>query len=300
MKDSSRAYSHILLRQERWAMNQGIALIGSQGTRGRRLYTPTLGENLFQPLRLQTRTDIMAGDGGELVGTGNRPAKMQALHSSSALGVNIFDYWNEPSKVPDIAAACGFCRQPVRPVGTSASSPGSPQIRFEQKFDFGEGFTRESNMDVLITGASAHFKAFAVECKFTEAYSSRRHPGLKPKYLAADRLWTNLLNLRKLAISISPDDNDFHHLHPAQLVKHVLGLTHRYGKTGFRLLYLWYDGLGAAGARHRDETTQFGEVARSDGVKFHSLTYQELFATLVQYGTDSDNEYLKYLTSRYL
>jgi hypothetical protein len=35
---------------------------------------------------------------------------MQALHSSSALGVNIFQYWQDIDQVSVIAAACGFCQ----------------------------------------------------------------------------------------------------------------------------------------------------------------------------------------------
>ena len=34
---------------------------------------------------------------------------MQAVHSSSALGVDIFQYWQKLNQVPVIAAACGLC-----------------------------------------------------------------------------------------------------------------------------------------------------------------------------------------------
>jgi hypothetical protein len=42
--------------------------------------------------------------------------------------------------------------------------------------------------------------------------------------MGLDDLWTDIPNLRRFAESISPDDNEFIHLHPAQLIKHILGL----------------------------------------------------------------------------
>src|SRR5665648_1118335 len=87
------AYNQILAKQEAWAHNVGFDLIGSQGKHGKKVYTTTLDDNLFKPLHPQTKKELAAGDGGEINGTENKPAKMQALHSSSALGVNLFDYW---------------------------------------------------------------------------------------------------------------------------------------------------------------------------------------------------------------
>jgi hypothetical protein len=34
---------------------------------------------------------------------------MQAVHSSSALSVNVFQYWEEKHQVPVIASLCGLC-----------------------------------------------------------------------------------------------------------------------------------------------------------------------------------------------
>jgi len=155
-------------------------------------------------------------------------------------------------------------------------------------------------MDVLIANPNSRFEAFAVECKFSEAYTSRGHPGLKEKYINEPSLWTGLSNLEAFARSISPEDTTYHHLHPAQLVKHVLGLTRKYGKEKCRLLYLWYDGLGEAGALHRKEIGIFADVVKQDGVKFHSLSYQELIARLVRTRAGKDDNYLGYIAERYL
>ena len=85
-------YQYILAKQAEWAKNQGLDLIGSKITRGRPVYTLNLDQNLFQPLLPDVRMSFVAGDGSEL-GSSGLPGKMQAIHSSSALGVNVFQYW---------------------------------------------------------------------------------------------------------------------------------------------------------------------------------------------------------------
>lgn len=82
-----RAYDYILSKQIQWARNNEIDLIGSRSNRGRPAYTQNLDDNLFEPLADDIKRSFQKGDGGELAGN---PSKMQAVHSSSALGVNIF------------------------------------------------------------------------------------------------------------------------------------------------------------------------------------------------------------------
>ncbi len=65
------------------------------------------------------------GDGGELHDQKSRFAKMKALHSSSALGVNLFHYWNTKNEVNKIAHSCGLC---------SAVNTSSKKVVFEKKF----------------------------------------------------------------------------------------------------------------------------------------------------------------------
>jgi len=284
-------YEYILKKQTEWARNSGIALIGSKGARGRPAYTTRLDDNLFQPLLPTVRDAFEAGDGREL-GSPGSPGKMQAIHSSSALGVNAFQYWKSISAVPIIAAACGLCRR---------GSQVSHDIRFEEKYAIDDGFRYHPNVDVVIhNGPTAKIRRFAIECKFTEAYGSYKHAGLKDKYLKLSGAWENLPGLRGLAESISPVDNHFKHLHPAQLIKHILGLRRHCGHTGFRLLYLWYDVLGEDGARHRDEVGRFADAAKRDGVLFHSLTYQELIAGMASELRQAHEPCVQYLTARYL
>lgn len=286
-----KAYEYITGKQTQWALNRGIPLVGSKSDKGRPAYTSELNQNLFEPLSLDTRKSFEQGDGGEV--TGN-PAKMQAVHSSSALGVNVFQYWQNIQQVSVIASACGFCRK-----GNAVSE----KIVFEDKYPVDDNldkFPIAPNIDVVFHNAnSAQFKRFAVECKFSEAYSLQKHNGLKPAYLELFQLWSDIPSLYDFAESICPDEN-FIYLHSAQLVKHILGLKRKFGKNGFRLLYLWYDVLGKEGAIHRDEIDKFYEIAKADGIYFNAMSYQELILVLSkEYGQDHVH-YIKYLSERYL
>ena len=287
-----KASQYILAKQIQWALNRGIELIGSKGRRGRLAYTSEINQNLFEPLMHDVRECFKKGDGGEINGSQDSPAKMQAVHSSSALGVNIFHYWQKIDQVPLIAAACGFCRK-----GNNVSK----KIVFEDKYPIDNKFRFAPNIDVVIHNSeSSKFNRFAIECKFSEAYTSQGHLGIKPQYIGLDEIWKDIPNIYDLAKSICPDDNKFFYLHPAQLVKHILGLKKAFGKEGFRLLYLWYDVLGEEGAIHRKEIEAFSEVTRSDGVKFHALSYQELIAKLSNEYRSRHEKYVKYISDRYL
>ena len=284
-------YQYILAKQTEWAKNRNIDLIGSKGSRGRLAYTAKLDQNLFQPLLQDVRRAFVSGDGGEL-GVLGSPGKMQAVHSSSVLGVNVFQYWKSISNIPVIAAACGLCKQ---------DSKVAYDIQFEEKFPINDSFGYHPNIDVVIHNhPTSKIQRFAIECKFSEAYGSRRHGGMKEKYLNCNDLWDDIPELSNLAECISPDDNDFKHLHPAQLIKHILGLKRKFGCGGFRLLYLWYDVLGEEGEVHRDEAMQFASLAKKDGIKFHSLTYQELIVKLASQIRPNHVDYIRYLTERYL
>ncbi len=279
----------IITKQIEWAKNKGLKLIGSAGDRGRKVYTTKISDNLFQPLNLKSRKELEDGDGGELKSKTEQPAKIQALHSSSALGINLLDYWREASDCSLLFSACGLSR---------SGNQLSGEIKFEQKFTIDDHFKYAPNLDAVFY-PSNNSKVFAIECKFTEAYSSRRHGGLDQKYFINDSVWKNLLATKILAQEISPDDSRFRYLHAAQLIKHILGLNRKFGHSGYRLLYLWYDALGESGFKHRQEVKAFSEVIRKDGVLFHATTYQELIVCLTKY-RNQHNKYVTYLTDRYL
>jgi hypothetical protein len=104
------AYNYIVEKQIQWALNHGIELDGSKGEKGRRTYTRELNQNLFRSLSPLATEQFEKGDGNEINGEDGNPSKMQAVHSSSALGVNIFQYWQDKKQASVIAAACGFCQ----------------------------------------------------------------------------------------------------------------------------------------------------------------------------------------------
>jgi hypothetical protein len=292
-KSKMHAHEYILTKQIQWALNQGIQLVGSKGHRGRPAYTPTLDQNLFEPLTPENRACFERGDGGELIGSQYSPAKMQAVHSSAALGVNLFQYWQKIGQIPIIAAECGLCRK---------GNEISKAIVFEEKYPIDEDrFRFAPNIDILIHNSDLFkIKRFAIECKFSEAYDSRGHTGLKPEYLGMEEIWLDIPHLHRLSKTLSPDDHSFRFLHAAQLVKHILGLKRALGKEGFRLLYLWYDVLGEAGVIHRKEAEVFREAAKADEIKFHSVSYQELIAQLSKSYRTLHAEYIEYISDRYL
>ncbi|MBK8050234.1 MAG: hypothetical protein IPK16_25900 [Anaerolineales bacterium] len=150
-------------------MNQGLTLTGSAPPRGQPAYTDSLEASLFQPLLPEVRASFAAGDGSELGFTGN-PGKMQAVHSSSALAVNVFQYWKSIGQVPAIAAACGLCK------------PGphvALDLQFEEKCPINKSFVFHPNIDVVIHNNTpgAKIKRFAVECNSAKHTTRTRMEG---------------------------------------------------------------------------------------------------------------------------
>jgi hypothetical protein len=284
------SYDFIKYKQRIWVKSRRLRLLGSKIERGEKNYTSSLEENLFMPLTEITEDCFRTADGNELDGY---PCKMQALHSSSALAVNIFQYWMDKD-VSVIASACGLC-EPISNI--------KRKILFEQKYAISDDFNKHPNIDVIIKNPEEHkYRVYAIECKFSEPYSNRKgyQDGLKEKYITETDKWSEIPNIFELAKSISPNDTANRFLHSAQLIKHILGLKRVYGKDHFRLLYLWYDALGEDGYKHRLEIEEFKDIIKKDNVAIHSISYQELFFHLHNKCNDSDIEYLNYIEQRYL
>ena len=284
-------WEYIVSKQIQWAKNKHIPLTGSQGERGRATYTVDLNQNLFEPLLEENQKRFKDGNGHEDQGSLDAPAKMQALHSSSALGVNIFQYWQKRGLFNGIASSCGFCNR---------NSNYSESIVFEDKYRIDTKFVIPPNIDVVFhNNESSPFKLFAVECKFSEAYGGRAHGGLKSEYLKEEKLWADLTALNELGWETNRDAKRYTYLDAAQLIKHILGLKTSVGRKGFKFLYLWYDVLGNEGASHRAEVEDFTKIAKSDEINFHAMTYQELITNLDRDHRADHSEYIKYLTERY-
>ena len=280
------ARDYIITRQVQWAHRHGIFLQGSKGDRGYPAYTTKLCDNLFEPLTDETQTAFCSGDGNELKPNGKQMPKMQALHSSSALVVNVFQYWQSVGEVAVVAAACGLC---------STTNTRCMKLEFERKFKIDQEST--PNIDVAISVDDG--TVFAIESKFAEPYGNQKHSGLKPVYLKKKDLWSGLKKTQDLAENISPKDNTFKHLHAAQLVKHLLGIKAE-GIKKFRLCYLYYDTPGDEGAEHRDEIKKFECIIKKDGVRFLSVSYQDVLARLAERNRPRHRHYIDFITDRYL
>ena len=87
---------------------------------------------------------------------------MQAVHSSSVLAVNVFQYWQAIGQVGAIAAACGLCKP---------GAPANDSLRFEEKRLIAAGLGTPPNIDVALHNHApgAKIGRLAVECKFSEA-----------------------------------------------------------------------------------------------------------------------------------
>lgn len=288
--------SYIKKRQQLWALRKTILQRGGPKNLDPNAlgYSQNLQDNLYVQLSNQTEKDFRDADGGELRGT---TCNMQALHSSSALGVNIFEYWRSQDALV------------LKSLAKSLKIPESAiqSLAFEQKIEHAGSanradFPKDPNLDVLISYANS---VIGVECKYSEPYGGN-HSGIKEVYLKHSYLWEDIPNLKELAHKISPKDNEYDFLHPAQLIKHILALKHKCAqykkpKSKFWLVYLWYDVPTADGAKHRQEIKSFEEIVEKDGIRFHPISYQELIHNMYHYGLRDEHEsYLDYVAERYL
>lgn len=285
MTMSAKPYT--LARQKAWASGRGIPF-------DERLHVQHLDQNLFEPLGPEATAEFMAGDGHELHGRDGGPGHMFSLRSSSAAAVNVFHYWKRNGQIPTIARAC------------RVHSPRASSLHFEARHPIDPILEAEGaippNLDVEIRyDRPGRLKATAFECKLLEPYGST-HDGLRPRYLQEDlaHIWTGLPHLLSLAQQFRPIGRLFTYLNAAQLIKHILGLNRAYGKRGFRLVYLWHAVPGTESVEHEAEIARFKSYTEADNVQFSSLTYQELISRLFRECRQGNEEYVDYLTGRYL
>lgn len=263
-------------QQRAWARRKGIQTDRSD-------YTLTLRENLYQPLSPCAEAEFRAGDGAELGKPGER-GKMQALHSSSALACNVFDYW----RGRDTSALAQALDVPA-PVCS---------LNFERKYPTGlRG--KAPNLDVVLQPAAG--PVLAIESKFLEPYAGQSaKSGFKAKYFESEPgLWHGLgyPACQKLARSLYEGDHANNWLHGEQLLKHIVGLS----RTGqdWVLLYLWYEVTGETILEHSQDIDKFARCATEDGLAFRSMSYQELFRRLNKAIEPRDAGYIQYLKERY-
>lgn len=266
----------VLASQSMWAAKAGLTL-DAKG------YLPSWQENLHRPLSAQALASFRGGSGNELQDSGDRAAKMRAAHSSSALVVNVFDYWS--GNADRVVSALGL-------------APGATSVSFEAQFSTGlDG--NPPNLDICVRRTDGGL--VGVESKFTEwlTAKSASKEYFSEKYFPPDRKLWESLGLRatqKLAEDIHARSKTFRNLDAPQLLKHALGLANT--RQPFELYYLYYDVPGRESGVHRSEIDDFGSLVAED-FPFHVGTYQEVYARIRAQAADCDAAYLAYLDARY-
>ncbi len=309
-----KGFEYIKIKQRSWANRKKNQLLGGIiPDIGEKNYFKKLEDNLFQPLSSEIISQFENGDGNEMSDSVSRLAKMKALHSSSAIVVNFFQYWNDKDVYP-ILYACNLCSKlpsgveimyenigsKTPKIFSISRNPLANTIIFEKKFKISNDtkqFPFSPNLDIVIGNFQS--KIYAIESKFTEPYRSKPK-GISKKYLENSSFWEGLPELCKLANEICPNNNEYKYLDVAQLLKHIVGLKTNHSKSGFRLLYLWYDVIGQDGAKHRKEIEQFAELAKKDNINFSHITYQEVIIRLTEKFYGGNEMYCDYLAERYL
>lgn len=268
----------IKTRQRAWATRNGIKF-DADG------YCTCVDDNIFHGLSPDARTDFKNGDGAEL-GEKDERGKIQALHSSSALACNWFDYWRGRDLQP-LSRAFGV------PVEFST-------LTLEQsRFSTGVGGINP-NLDVLLTCSDE--TPFAIESKFAEPYTkSKQKKYLKPAYLPNNRhLWAEagLPGCQSVAEALRTGKHRFEVLDVAQLLKHMLALARN--NQNWKLCCVWFEMPGSTADQHRQELTEFVTKIGNDAKHFSVLTYQELFKRMIPFVGKTDSEYMAYLRERYV
>lgn len=303
----------IIDKQIIWAKRKGIALDEKLP------YTKDLRDNLFQNLSKITENEFKKADGGELNIKDGKPAKMAALRSSSALCVNIMDYFRDkPNELLKLMVAMRLI---------SSRNESKAELKFEYK-DFkitanGKHISTP-NIDVVITTTHAITNkehTYIIESKFMEPYLSHTGNFFRRDYYLPENIsdiWRgplkNLYTMFGIANAqetLQTSDNrnvygkyikqNFKHLDAAQLTKHLMGTLQKENKSDVTLVYLWYDKLGEEGAEHRREIKTFKEMLNDTKINFKHCSYQEIVLNLhklLDYNKHRD--YLNYISERYL
>jgi hypothetical protein len=244
----------IIHRQQTWATGKGLAF-DAKG------HTENLDENLFSHMSQDVQSIFMRGKGNELTG------KMKALHSSSALVYNFFEYWRGKSLEPLERVLIAECCEPCE----------LREFEYEQTFPTGLRGT-PPHLDVTLVGTNG--KKIAVESKFTEPYCKAKGGAFQASYFPEEPgLWENreLPACQQLAQALQDGMVSYSYLDAHQLLKHILGLAKN--DHNFTLLYLWYEWPGPEATAHRVEIDDFAQRLQGE-VSFCSATYNALYADL--------------------
>ena len=194
--------------------------------------------------------DLKQGSGSEL------EWKFRAVHSSSALAVNVFSFWKkQPSSLPIM------------------KEDGFDKLTFEKKCPTILGGA-PPNLDVFLEKDSC---VVGIESKFLE-YLMPKIPAFAASYFRntfpnAEKCWLSLLE------SLPVGGVQF--LDTAQLVKHYLGLINNYHSRKIVLIYMFWEPKNWKNydifIQHRNEIENFTNSVSDSVVNFKAKSSQELW-----------------------
>ena len=239
-------------------------------------YVRNINENLLPTARLADfEDDLRAGDGNELKG------KFKAVHSSSALAVNVF--------------------APFRARSSELIVPGSRSItglEFERKCPHGVS-SQAPNLDVLLTGPTG---IIGIESKLTEPLLGH-HADFSPKYREKIRDERRESAWFREMLCLEEEPKRYDWLDAAQLVKQAFGLAHTFRDKPVTLLYLYWEPCNAERfplfVKHRGEVDTFSGRVAGSRPSFRALSYPELWRIWSKTPSSWLTVHLEVLRARY-
>lgn len=261
--------------QLRWASQQCLDF-DSLG------YCAATRANVFW-LSEDIRNEFAAGDGAEFgVSKQTERPKINALHSSAALAVNVFAYWKSKLPALPLAEAVGL----VRPLKA---------IRFEQRYPTPVR-PGTPNLDVVLETEGG--QVIGVESKFCEPYG--RHVGLiQQAYLRRDSgLWLSvgLPGVQHAAEQLA-SQAPYTMLDAPQLLKHMLGLANAH--RDWCLLLLWYETPLGCSQVMQDEIAAFRTSLGSDAHRFQARSHQSFWQDMLTKISSEHDDYRIRVGKRY-
>lgn len=255
--------------------------------RNERGYVADIDSNLWRPLSANAKRAFARGSGSEIKARDEGLPKMCALHSSAALAVNVFDFWQGRPLTPLLralhvdGAAGSFEFEAQLPTGARGIPP---------------------NLDVLFHLLPSGL--LGIESKFTEWMTpkSGMSASLAPYVQTDSSFWlrADLPKSDRLVRELQlPDQKRFSYLDVPQLLKHALGLRRASNGGAWHLRYLYLDYPCAAHDAHEKEIVNFSSAVGSE-LNFQAQSYQSFLASIDLAGDLELVQCQEYLADRYL
>ncbi len=217
-------------------------------------YTTTAEENLIDSVFMSDfEEDLGQGGGNEL------NSKFRAVHSSSALAVNVFGPFKRHLTNLILLGEAGF-----------------DSLEFEKKCLTGlQG--QPPNLDVVAQSGDA---VIGIESKFTEylqPHVAKFSDAYREKIRDGRRKGAWFEEMRRL----TKEPDHYTYLDAAQLIKHAFGLWYTFRDRSISLLYVYWEPTNARMHRvfrkHREEIDRLAERVVGSTPAFRTMSYAEVW-----------------------